>query len=140
VLDEQLVQRVLELIRNAHIAVAVSSVAIDFGLAFFGGLWKPSQVLAEAEDVSVDSETRPLEAEQCDARCGLGSDAGISQHLIDGVVGTEQMEVVERDYIMARLLDLCILLTFGLVLSSCWVFRFGKQLSFTCLVLFVRHL
>jgi len=86
-LDEQLVQRVLEFIWNANITVAVGSVTIDLWFAFLGGLREPPEVLTEAEDVSVDSETWTLETEQCNAGGSLGANAGICEHLVDGLVG-----------------------------------------------------
>jgi hypothetical protein len=66
VLDEQLVKRILELVRDADVAMAVSSVAVHFWFAFLGRLWKPPKVLTEAEDVSINRETGTLETEQRD--------------------------------------------------------------------------
>ena len=97
--DQQLMQRVLVLVRDPHVAVAVAALATNLRFALFqrrGGR-EPAEVLAEAEDVRVDCEGGALEAEEGDAGGGLGADAGELEHACDGVGGGELVQVVEGD-------------------------------------------
>ena len=64
VLDEKLMQWVLEIIRDASFTVSESGLAVDGRLTLLNLFWNPGEVLAEAEDVSVDSKRRTLQTEE----------------------------------------------------------------------------
>lgn len=63
-LDKELMQRVLKIIRNACLAMSESGLAIDGRLTLLSFLWHPAEVLAEAEDVGINSERRALQTEE----------------------------------------------------------------------------
>ena len=93
--DQQLVQRVLQVIRNAHLQMAKGG---DLG----GLARNPAQPLAQTEDVRVDGEARPLQTEEQHAGGCLGADAGVfdefGHDLVCGETGVVQM--VEREDVL----------------------------------------
>lgn len=69
--DKQLVQRVLEMIRDAHLEMPERSDLRGFARGH------PAKPFADAKDVRVDSEAGTLQTEENHAGGSFGADTGV---------------------------------------------------------------
>lgn len=73
--DKELMQRILEMIRDPHLQMTECCDFCDFGFGFARG--QPAEPFADAEDVGVDGEAGTLETEEDHAGGGLGPDSWV---------------------------------------------------------------
>lgn len=87
--DKELMQRILEVVRDPHFQMAKGR---DF--SSLDGR-DPAEPFAKAKDVGVDRETRTLETKENHTGSGLGPDTGVFHQLGHCVFLAETVEVVE---------------------------------------------
>ncbi|EAU32468.1 conserved hypothetical protein [Aspergillus terreus NIH2624] len=133
VTNKQLMKRVLQMIRNAHLQVAESR---DLRRSIRR---HPVQPFCDAEDVCIHREARALEAKQQHARRRLRTDAGIFHQLLHRLLGIQTVEVVEREKALVRTGYIVLLAAFRFTFKHRVVLVLDDLLS-PCLILLMDHI
>lgn len=75
--DQQLMQTILQMIWHADLQMPKRGYLVHFTASAIRR--QPAQPLGDAEDMRIDSETRPLQTEENHAGGGFGPNAGVAR-------------------------------------------------------------